>query len=123
MEGLMIDDRSVNSRQSTIVNFVKQIIAVVKPYLVEKVLDALKSAPVEACGVCEVKGYGRQKNYLDEYRGSEYSMAYLPKVEISLWVEDASSEEVVRTLIEVARTGRMGDGKIFVLPAVGAELV
>ncbi len=101
----------------------KQIIAVVKPYLVEEVLDALKLAPVEACGVCEVKGYGRQKNYLDEYRGSEYSMAYLPKVEITLWVDDPSLEEVVRTLIEVARTGRMGDGKIFVLPAVPAEIV
>jgi nitrogen regulatory protein PII len=99
----------------------KQIIAVVKPYLVEKVLDALKLAPVEACGVCEVKGYGRQKSYLDEYRGSEYSMAYLPKVEISLWVEDSSVEEVARAIVEVARTGRMGDGKIFVLPALGVE--
>ena len=101
----------------------KQVIAVVKPYLAEEVLAALKLAPVEACGVCEVKGYGRQKNYLDEYRGSEYSMAYLPKVEITLWVEDASSDEVVRTLIEVSRTGRMGDGKILVLPAVGGELL
>jgi len=98
-------------------NPMKQIVAVVKPYLVEKVLDALERAPVEACGVCEVKGYGRQKNYLDEYQGSEYSMAYLPKVEITLWVEDASADDVVRTLVEVARTGRMGDGKIFVLPA------
>ena len=94
----------------------KQVIAVVKPYLVERVLDALKLAPVEACGVCEVKGYGRQKSYLDEYRGSEYSMAYLPKVEITLWVDDLRVEEVVRTIVEVARTGRMGDGKIFVLP-------
>jgi nitrogen regulatory protein PII len=51
----------------------KQIVAVVKPYLVEKVLDALKRAPVEACIVREVKGYGRQKNYLDQYEGSEYS--------------------------------------------------
>jgi len=102
---------------------VKQIIAVVKPYLVEKVLDALKLAPVESCGVCEVKGYGRQKNYLDEYHGSEYSMAYLPKVEISLWVEDISVEEVVRAIVEVARTGRMGDGKIFVLPSFGEEVV
>lgn len=101
----------------------KQIIAVVKPYLVEKVLDALKLAPVESCGVCEVKGYGRQKNYLDEYHGSEYSMAYLPKVEISLWVEDISVEEVVRAIVEVARTGRMGDGKIFVLPSFGEEVV
>jgi len=101
----------------------KQVIAVVKPYLVEKVLDALKPAPVEACGVCEVKGYGRQKNYLDEYRGSEYSMAYLPKVEITLWVDDANCEEVVRTVVEVARTGRMGDGKIFVLPTFDAEFM
>ncbi len=100
----------------------KQIIAVVKPYLAEKVLDALKLAPVEACGVCEVKGYGRQKSYLDEYRGSEYSMAYLPKVEISLWVDDSRLDEVVRTVVEAARTGRMGDGKIFVLPAMGEEV-
>ncbi len=100
----------------------KQVIAVVKPYLVEKVLDALKLAPIEACGVSEVKGYGRQKSYLDEYHGSEYSMAYLPKVEIMLWVEDPRVDEVVRTLVEVARTGRMGDGKIFVLPVLGEEL-
>jgi nitrogen regulatory protein P-II 1 len=99
----------------------KQVVAVVKPYLAEKVLDALKHAPVEECDVCEVKGYGRQKNYLDEYRGSEYSMAYLPKVEITLWVEDSAVEEVVRMIVEVARTGRMGDGKIFVLPAMTEE--
>ena len=96
----------------------KQVIAIIKPYLVEKVLDALKHAPLEACGVCEVKGYGRQKSYLDEYRGSEYSLAFLPKVEITLWVDDLRVEEVVRIIVEVARTGRMGDGKIFVLPAL-----
>jgi nitrogen regulatory protein PII len=96
---------------------VKQIIAVVKPYLAEKVLDALKRAPLEACTVTEVKGYGRQKSYLDQYEGSEYSMAFLPKVEISLWVDELRVEEVVRIIVEVARTGRMGDGKIFVMPA------
>ncbi len=95
----------------------KQVIAIVKPYLVEKVLESLKLAPLEACSVREVKGYGRQKNYLDEYEGSEYSLAFLPKVEITLWVDDLRVEEVVRTIVEVARTGRMGDGKIFVLPA------
>ncbi len=95
----------------------KQVIAIIKPYLVEKVLEALKHAPLEACGVREVKGYGRQKNYLDEYVGSEYSLAYLPKVEITLWVDDLRVDEVVQTIVEVARTGRMGDGKIFVLPA------
>jgi nitrogen regulatory protein PII len=121
----LIDDwqSTIINHQSAIINAMKQVIAVVKPYLVEKVLDALKLAPVEACGVCEVKGYGRQKSYLDEYRGSEYSMAYLPKVEITLWVEDLHVEEVVRTIVEVARTGRMGDGKIFVLPTLGAEVL
>jgi len=94
---------------------VKQVIAVVKPYLVEKVLDALKHAPLEACSVTEVKGYGRQKSYLDQYAGSEYSLAYLPKVEISLWVDELRLEEVLRAIVDVARTGRMGDGKIFVL--------
>lgn len=95
----------------------KQIIAVVKPYLVEKVLEELKHAPLEACCVSEVKGYGRQKSYLDEYKGSEYSMAFLPKVEITVWVDALRVDEVVRTVVNVARTGRMGDGKIFVLSA------
>jgi nitrogen regulatory protein PII len=99
---------------------VKQVVAVIKPYMVEKVLGALKHAPLEACGVREVKGYGRQKSYLDEYRGSEYSLAFLPKVELTLWVDDLRVEEVVRTIVEIARTGRMGDGKIFVLPVLPA---
>ena len=103
----------------------KEVIAIVKPYRVEEVLAALERLPLEVCGVREVKGYGRQKSYLDEYVGSEYSLAFLPKVEISLWVDDLRVEEVIRTIVEVARTGRMGDGKIFVLPAilppVGAE--
>lgn len=99
----------------------KEVVAVVKPYLAERVLDALKHAPLEACCVREVKGYGRQKSYLDEYCGSEYSLAYLPKVEISLWVDDLRVEEVLQTVVEVARTGRMGDGKIFVMPGLGPE--
>jgi nitrogen regulatory protein PII len=94
----------------------KQIVAVVKPYLAEKVLESLKRAPLEAVSVREVKGYGRQKNYLDQYAGSEYSLAFIPKVEIDLWVDDARCEEIVRKIVEVARTGRMGDGKIFVMP-------
>ncbi len=99
----------------------KQVIAIVKPYLAEKVLEGLRRAPLEACSVREVKGYGRQKSYLDEYVGSEYSLAFLPKVEIELWVDDARVEEVVRRVVEAARTGRMGDGKIFILPAGDGE--
>lgn len=95
----------------------KQIIAIVRPFLAEKVLEALRLSPLQACTVREVKGYGRQKSYLDQYGDSEYSLAYLPKVEITLWVDDARAEETLRRVVEVARTGRMGDGKIFVLPA------
>ena len=96
----------------------KQIVAIVKPYLAEKVLEGLKRAPLEAINVREVKGYGRQKSYLSEYGNSEYSLAFLPKIEITLWVDDARVDEIVRKIVEVARTGRMGDGKIFVLPVV-----
>lgn len=99
----------------------KQVVAIIKPYLAEKVLDGLKRAPLEAVSVREVKGYGRQKSYLDQYAGSEYSLAFLPKVEINLWVDDSRVEEIIRKIVEVARTGRMGDGKIFVLPAVASE--
>jgi nitrogen regulatory protein PII len=99
----------------------QQIIAIVKPFLAEKVLEALKRAPIEALNVREVKGYGRQKSYLDQYGDSEYSLAFLPKVEITLWLDDARVEETMRKIVEVARTGRMGDGKIFVLPAFPGE--
>jgi nitrogen regulatory protein PII len=97
---------------------VKEVIAVVKPFLAERVLEALKLAPLEACTVREVKGYGRQKNYLDRYGDSEYSLAFLPKVEIQMWVDDARVDEVVERVLEVARTGRMGDGKVFVMPVL-----
>ncbi|MAR11858.1 MAG: transcriptional regulator [Blastopirellula sp.] len=94
----------------------KQVVAIVKPYLAQKVIESLHRAPLEALNVREVKGFGRQKSYLGEYGESEYAQAFLPKVEITLWVDDARVEEIVRKLVEVARTGRMGDGKIFVTP-------
>jgi nitrogen regulatory protein P-II 1 len=101
----------------------KQIIAIVKPFLVEKILEALRRAPLEAVSVAEVKGMGKQKSYLDRYADSEYAQTYLPKVEITLWVDDLRAEEVARKIVEVARTGRMGDGKIFMLPALSYEAV
>lgn len=101
----------------------KQVIAVIKPFLAEKVLEGLKRAPLEALSVREVKGFGRQKSYLEEYGRTEYSQAFLPKVEISMWVDDSRVEEIVRRVVEVARTGRMGDGKIFILPGESYETV
>lgn len=97
----------------------KQVIAIVRPFLAEKVLNAIPATMVEAIVVREVKGFGRQKSYLDEYRGSEYSLAYLPKVQLTLWVADEHVEAVIRSIVTAARTGRMGDGKIFVVPAGG----
>ena len=101
----------------------KQVIAIVKPFLAEKVLEGLKRAPLEALVVREVKGFGRQKSYLDEYDGSEFSLAFLPKVEISMWVDDSRVNEIVRKVMQIARTGRIGDGKIFVLPGESYERV
>ncbi|MEM9352551.1 MAG: P-II family nitrogen regulator [Planctomycetota bacterium] len=99
----------------------KQVIAIVKPFLAEKILEGLRRAPLEAVQVCEVKGMGRQKSYLDQYADSEYAEAFLPKVEITAWVDDLRAEEVVNKIVSLSRTGRMGDGKILVLPAAAAE--
>ncbi|QDU87180.1 Nitrogen regulatory protein P-II [Pirellulimonas nuda] len=101
----------------------KQVVAVVKPFLVEKILEGLRLAPLEAVVVREVKGVGKQKSYLDQYADTDYARAFLPKVEVAMWVDDTRVEEVVRKLVEVARTGRMGDGKIWILPADNAERV
>jgi nitrogen regulatory protein P-II 2 len=93
----------------------KLLTIVVKPFRAEAVLRVLAELG-HACSVREAKGYSRQKGYLDRYLGSEYSMAFLPKVEITLCVPDERVEAVAEQVARTARTGRMGDGKIFVLP-------
>lgn len=100
-------------------SFVKQVIAIIRPFLAERVLENLRLAPLEAMHVTEVKGFGRQKSFLDQYTEGEYSHAFLPKVEISMWVDDARVAEVIRRVTEIARSGRMGDGKVLVLPVAG----
>ena len=99
----------------------KQLTIVVKPFRAEAVLRAVAALGVTACAVREAKGYGRQKGYLDRYRGSEYSAAYLPKVEITVWVTDEQATELGEKLPKVARTGRIGDGKVFVVPMAWPE--
>jgi nitrogen regulatory protein PII len=93
----------------------KQLTVVVRPFRAQEVLRAIEKLDVIACVVQEAKGYSRQKGYLDRYVGSEYSMAFLPKVEITAWVSDDRSEEVADRIVRTARTGRIGDGKVFVL--------
>ena len=96
----------------------KQIIAIVKPFLAEKILESLRFAPLEALQVYEVKGFNRQKNALDRYGDGDFSKTFLPKVEIVMWVDDQRLDDVLRKVESAARTGRIGDGKIMVLPAV-----
>jgi len=93
----------------------KQLTIVVKPFRAEAVLRGIADLDVIACLVQEAKGYSRQKGYLDRYVGSEYSMAFLPKVEISVRVSEDKAEEVAHRISKSARTGRIGDGKIFVV--------
>jgi nitrogen regulatory protein PII len=90
-----------------------QLTIVVKPFRAGAVLRVLAGLGVDTCVVREAKGYSRQKGYLDRYLGSEYSMAFLPKVEITACVADDRVEAVVEQVARTARTGRMGDGKIF----------
>ena len=96
----------------------KQIVAIVKPFLAEKVIESIAGQTFEELCVREVKGYGRQKNYLDQYGENEYSLAYVPKVEISIWAGDDHVDSIVERVVAVSRTGRLGDGKIMVIPVV-----
>src|SRR6266852_5075950 len=93
----------------------KQFTVVVKPFRAEAVLRAIADLDVIACVVQEAKGYSRQKGYLDRYMGSEYSLAFLPKVEITVWVSDDRLRQVADGITHAARTGRIGDGKILQL--------
>ena len=100
----------------------KQLTAVIRPHLAEDVLEALRLAPIEAMTVREVRGYGRQKSYLDQYRETEFSGAFVPKIELTVWVDDSRAEEVLEKIAVASRTGRIGDGKILVASADTGDL-
>lgn len=94
----------------------KLIIAIIKPFKLEEVKDALAAAGVEGMTFTEVKGFGRQKGHTEIYRGSEYAVDCLPKVKIEIAVPDEIVGGVIEAIERSARTGRIGDGKIFVVP-------
>jgi len=94
---------------------VKKIEAVIKPFKLDDVKDALHDAGVSGITVTEVKGFGRQKGHTELYRGAEYVIDFLPKVKIEVVVEDSLAQNVIEAIESAARTGRIGDGKIFVL--------
>jgi nitrogen regulatory protein P-II 2 len=98
----------------------KLIIAVIKPFKLEEVRDALTAIGVHGMTVTEVKGYGRQKGHMEIYRGSEYAVNFLPKVRVEVAVSSDMADRVVEAIGAAAKTGQIGDGKIFVSPIEGA---
>jgi nitrogen regulatory protein P-II 2 len=98
----------------------KLIIAIIKPFKLDAVRDALTGIGVQGLTVTEVKGYGRQKGHTEIYRGAEYAVSFLPKLKIEVAVSSAEADKVVEAVAEAAKTGQIGDGKIFVLDLVSA---
>ena len=92
----------------------KMVVAIVKPFKLDEVKEALTKAGVQGMTVEEVKGFGRQKGHTELYRGAEYSVDFLPKVKIQIIVPDDKAATVVQVITDAARTGKIGDGKIFV---------
>jgi len=94
----------------------KKIEAIIRPHLLESVKDALQTLGVQGMTISEVKGFGRQKGHTEVYRGSEYKVEFVPKLKIEVILDDEIVESAIDSIIETARTGKFGDGKIFVFP-------
>lgn len=94
----------------------KKVEAIIKPFKLEEVKEALNSVGVQGLTVSEVKGFGRQKGHKELYRGAEYVVEFLPKVKLEIVISDEILEEVVKAIVQAASTGRIGDGKIFISP-------
>ncbi|MFZ5797644.1 MAG: P-II family nitrogen regulator [Desulfobulbus sp.] len=94
----------------------KKIEAIIKPFKLDDVKEALNSIGIKGMTISEVKGYGRQKGHTEVYRGAEYVIDFMPKLKIEIVVAAGLVEQVVETIVASARTGKIGDGKIFVLP-------
>ncbi len=92
----------------------KKIEAIIKPFKLEEVKDALSDVGIEGMTVTEVKGFGRQKGHTEIYRGSEYTVDFLPKIKIELVMADASLDTAIKAIVGAAKTGKIGDGKVFV---------
>ena len=92
----------------------KLIIAIIKPFKLDEVRDALTRAGVQGMTIAEVKGYGRQKGHTEIYRGAEYAVNFLPKVRLEIAVDDSRVDQLVELICKAAKTGQIGDGKIFV---------
>jgi nitrogen regulatory protein P-II 1 len=99
-----------------IANTMKKIEAIIKPFKLEEVKDALAELGIEGMTVSEVKGFGRQKGHTEIYRGSEYTVDFLPKIKIEVVMSDSLVESAIAAVVKAAKTGKIGDGKVFVSP-------
>jgi nitrogen regulatory protein P-II 1 len=98
----------------------KKIEAIIKPFKLEEVKEALAEVGVEGMTVSEVKGFGRQKGHTEIYRGSEYTVDFLPKIKVEVVLADAQVTAAVNAIVKAARTGKIGDGKVFISPIENA---
>ena len=98
----------------------KKVEAIIKPFKLDEVKEALQDAGIQGLSVLEVKGFGRQKGHTELYRGAEYVVDFLPKVKLEVVVDDALADRVVEAICAAAQTGRIGDGKIFISNVEGA---
>jgi len=94
----------------------KKIEAIIKPFKLEEVKEALAETGIEGMTVTEVKGFGRQKGHTEIYRGSEYTVDFLPKIKIGIVLADAQVAAATAAIVKAAKTGKIGDGKVFILP-------
>ena len=101
----------------------KLVTAIIKPFKLDDVRAALSEIGIQGMTVCEVKGFGRQKGHTELYRGAEYVVDYIPKVKIEIAIDDDRLDAVIDAVIEAARTDKIGDGKIFVMPLENAVRV
>ena len=98
----------------------KLIVGIIKPFKVDDVKDAIKELGVQGLTVSEVQGFGRQRGHTEVYRGAEYTVDFVPKVKLEILVDDGDVDRVVQKLLETARTDKIGDGKVWVVPVDGA---
>jgi nitrogen regulatory protein P-II 1 len=98
----------------------KLIVAIVKPFKVDEVKDSLIAVGVQGLTISEVRGFGRQRGHTEVYRGAEYQVDFVPKLRLEILVDDADADRVAHEVIARARTGQIGDGKVWVLPVDGA---
>jgi nitrogen regulatory protein P-II 1 len=99
---------------------VKLVVAIIKPFKLDDVKTAVQDLGVQGLTITEVQGFGRQRGHTEVYRGAEYTIDFVPKVKLEILVDDADALPIVERIMEIARTGKIGDGKVWIVPVEGA---